>query len=193
MKNLQKICIRNICFNLVLNFQICKKHNLKIPSKIGDRILEFSIKYWKEINDDEVKIFQKEIMDLSKFSSISNNFNVKNYDFLSNHQFDDVKLENLENFNIESSNFRIKLKNLHIYKIKSFEINDLAYRKLFIKNRLEIEDSIKFECINLPKDLNLIPLFNKNIIENLRKLFIFKCSFTEMSLISFFFNYLPFD
>ena len=69
VQSLKKKCFLNICLNLNLNYQLCKTYGLKIPKKIGEEMLKYLFKIKAEINVDDAKIFEKDIMDLSHFYS----------------------------------------------------------------------------------------------------------------------------
>ena len=67
VKSLQKICLKSVFSHLYLNYGICKRNNLKIPRIISDEIFNYLIKFEKTISDDEAKIFNKDIMDVTEF------------------------------------------------------------------------------------------------------------------------------
>lgn len=141
MKSLQEIAIKQVCLNLNFNYELCKKFNWKIPKKIGNEILESAIKYSKPLNDDQCCIFQNNILELSEFLSHHEVFNVKSYDFLNGHEFDNLYFKNITKFDIENPNFKVKTKNFTFsqVKIKNFDWNN------FFQNSVQVEESLKIE------------------------------------------------
>lgn len=186
--NLNDLCIENICLNLKINYKICIKNKLKIPNFIAEKLFYKILKnnvYIKKLNDEnELKIFDKEITFLTRvtllktFYSFPNFFNrldknqlkniTLNYNWGINLHNDNNKLICINNLlkntkNLNSFISHIHLKFSFIYKYLLYSIDSLNELKLFLwqydnndwKNLIEfLSKCSKLIKINLTSDLN---------------------------------------
>lgn len=190
MKTLENLCLISISQNLNLNYHLCKRNKLKIPCKMGDKIMKSLFKMEKKLDENEVKIFEKDIMDLSQFYTNLTipddyfrfeTFQIRAYDFLNNHHLDCLHLVNLKRFFLESESFKVYTKKLIVNKVNEFMDRTLSILKNFYRNSIFVEESIKFQDVSFKKSLNPVGLLIRNSFETLKSLHIENCMFEESS------------
>lgn len=197
VRKLQKICLKCICSDLYLNFEICEKYALKIPECIGDEIFKYATGTKTGITKDETKMFKKKIMDLSKFFEETwftwedylnkkRHFNVDSYDFLLNHRLIELSLKVLNSFHIYSSSEKIFTKKLFIDQVDNFMNSNHNEMLNFFKNTLRVEKSIIFMNQSFPSKFDPISPLIENSLQTLTVLQFEKCSFYEESFCNLF-------
>lgn len=171
---LENICLNSICLNLYLNYRICKKNSLRIPSRIGQLIFENSFIILLKFDSNDLKFFKKEITDLKSIDLQKKQFKyIEYYDFLNGHNLDLLQIGIIEKFNLKNS------KNFHLTSneiiIKHYGTNSNNTGKLlnycFIKESITLllkEDSENFnDFINLIKNcddsLRILDLQENNL------------------------------
>lgn len=179
---LMKICLKDVCDNLNLNYEICKMNNLKIPQKTLHEILNFRKKCKKVINADEVKIFIKKFSELSYLNLNNKLFNLNNYDFLNNHQLESFSIMEINNFQVTLPNFKLFIKNLVISDVRFFINSTEEERKNFFKYSLHVENSIIFDFLKFDNNSKQIFYLLEKSYEKLKVFKIINCSFDGESM-----------
>lgn len=142
IKNLKEICLEKVCLNLNLNYELCKINKLKIPYSIGNEVYDFCLKYIKPLDDNQVNIFNGNIMQLTKLIAKIGDFNTNSYNFLNHHKFKYLKLSYLKNFKIDSKlSCIIETENFYIKNVKFMNFNSEIMDNFF-KNSFYVKESI---------------------------------------------------
>lgn len=158
-KTLTKICLKSISLNLYLNYKICENNGFKIPESVGDKIFEYVNVSRNKIEIHDSKIFQKSIMDISKFycgKCIDGyEFNTTcfiSYDFLNNHRLEEFSIRKLENFTVYSLFFRVFTKKLQIEHVQKFMDSNDEEIESFFKDSFHVEESISLVGVKDKKE-----------------------------------------
>lgn len=186
MKSLKRITVENVTSNLYLNYELCLKYDWKIPKRIGDEIFEFAFKYGKPLNDNDTLFFQRKITELSEFCTGIGRFNVKNYNFLLDHELNNFCVRYVNNINIDWKFGKIITEN---FKIIQNETPDSGMENIF-KECLIVKTSIKVNLSDNNRILKGIFSMIENSKLNLKKLSI-KCNNINWKYFKRFFKSLP--
>lgn len=196
VKSLKKICLKSVCFNLSLNYKICKKYEFKLCEEIGDEILKYVNGMNIKVSDDDAKLFKKNITDLSRFECkkeicggipVSEIFNVRSYDFLNDHHLKELSLTYTSDFRIESSSFSIFTEKLSVNNVTFFMDSNDEEIESFFKDSLHVTKSIIFNGKKFTQNKNPIALLIGYCFETLKTLMIDSCLFKKES----FFHLIP--
>lgn len=135
IKRLRDLCLKLICSNLCVTYEICKRNSWKIPTDYGTLIYEYFIENNYPINENDLNLFTSSITSLKSF-------------FL-NGKFNDY------------SNFLLNINKDYLRTIKCF-LYDYRYGLKNLLNLLENCENIeKFElycyCNNYPLAIMEVP------------------------------------
>lgn len=178
VKTLEKICIRIICSNLNLNYEICEKYGFKIPAAISDKMIKYLRDKDIKVKTDETKIFERRILRLSDF--YTQIFDDIFYDFLNGHHLNYLYLENVNEFKLKSSKCKIFTKKLELSILQNKENELLSFLTNF---PVFIEETVIISA--LANNLNSISILFRNTSENLQKLDISFGKFTKEAFLKF--------
>lgn len=179
VRSLRKICLGNVCQNLQINYEICKKNNMIIPSEIGNVIFKYVNKVLRKIRNEDTKIFQKNIMDLTEVEL--NSFVFKDIQFLNNHELDSLSFIYSNMLILKKSSTRLVTNKL---KLDSFVHVSLSMKKKLksLFRNFWVKDSIEFDGVCFHRKINPFYILLKN---SLHILILKNCSFYKKGFLLF--------
>lgn len=157
MKTLAEECLSTILKNLKDLKQMCLKNSWRIPFFCGDVILNYLMENDKPVKRKTMDFFNSSILDLSEFNANRKIFRFNNFDFLNGHRLQILNLEDLEQFQIKISGFKLFVNTFSLKNVRFINFNDKKM-KYFMENGLHVEHSIIIEDIKNSKFFVNFPL-----------------------------------
>lgn len=144
------LCIDKICLNLKLVLKLCEYQGCIIPEIIGSRIYENCFTILKEFTENDLEfLLNNKLLKIKEINLRRNQFlKIKNFDFLNGIQLNNLILSEDTKFYISSSKCRFEVKNLTIYKNKSYFNSDFESCLDSLFKNCKITNSIKFSSTN---------------------------------------------
>lgn len=176
---LVKISLEIVCKNIDLNYELCVKEKKRIPKDIGHQILQYIQENEINLKIEEIRIFEKKIMDLDEFYINERFCNSISFDFLHNHELKYLSVSNIEKLLVYSSNAKLITEE---FKLQRYSLS--GYGRMFFSNFLQVKNTIIFEEITFksayvllnPRSILVLSLIKKSY-KNLKNLNIKNCIF----------------